>query len=98
MIYINGHIDVLRTIIRACPSRIGEQWNEPPKPKREPKPMEEALGVIEDYANDLRHTIKMFGTDCNCARCGQAPVINAPDMAHNDGPGHVSATGAVFTS
>ena len=45
-----------------------------------------------------KHSIKMLGTDCNCARCGQAPVINAPDMAHNDGPGHVPATGAVFMS
>jgi hypothetical protein len=27
----------------------------------------------------------------------QAPVINAPDMALYDGPGHVPATGAVFS-
>ena len=28
----------------------------------------------------------MFGTDCNWARCGQAPVINAPDWRIYDGP------------
>ena len=28
----------------------------------------------------------MFGTDCNWARCGQAPVINAPDWRITTAP------------